>query len=128
MSTLSNKQFLQSLLAAVISLVLSAAILVPGYLYLAGVIYPDLAPYIDAQPAPKRAFTGSSFKSVYGKSRQEGSATLIAELNGDRALISRRTYLKASDYPFLRCDTSTPAPQNTEDVLSLRQRPCLKIA
>ena len=104
MSTLSNQQFLQSLLIAITSLLLSAAILVPGYPYLVGVIHPDLAPYIDTRPAKTRTFTGSSFKPVYGKGRQEGSATLVTELNGDQAVIARRAYLKGSDYPFVRCN------------------------
>jgi hypothetical protein len=109
-SALSNQQFLQSLLIAVSSLLLSAAILVPGYLSFVSVLHPELAPYIDTRPARTRTFTGSSFKPVYGKGRQEGSATLVTELNGDRAIIARRAYLKASDYPFLRCDMDGQHP------------------
>jgi hypothetical protein len=110
MSTISNKQFLHSLLVAIASLLLSAAILIPGYLYCLPALNPELGPYIEATPAKPQHFAGRSFTPVYGEGKQDGTATIVTALNGDRTIIARRAYLKASDYPFLRCSVEGQHP------------------
>jgi hypothetical protein len=93
-----NALFLWSLLKSLLALTLSAAILIPAYLAL----QPDFRP-ADKPPTPSKTYYGNDFSVILGTAKERGKILDLQQLSdGGRALLMRRTHLKAAEYPFVQ--------------------------
>ncbi len=108
MSTaLSNRDFIQALGLAVTALVLSAALLLPGYLLLVPVLHPEFRPYIESERASPVAIPGNRFQPVvFGEGGFEGDTAVISALAEaapeDHAVLVHRQLFRADQFSFLR--------------------------
>jgi len=104
-TAVSNREFLRALVVAVLSLTISAALLIGLYLLAFPQLYPEYLP--DDPAARPFSLTGRDLTPVMaGTAQREGDSALVTALApgtpDDQAIIRRTVNLNAGNFTFLR--------------------------
>lgn len=114
-TSINNREFLKALALAVVSLAISAMLLLLAYLLLVPVLHPEFRPYVENDSAVSISIPGNRFRPVvFGDGGFEGQAAVISELAAlppeDHAVLVHRRRFQAGQFPFLRYDIEGRSP------------------
>ncbi len=108
--TIFDAAYTRLFLASTLALVLSAVLMISGFVLIAPSLHPKLKGISIADSAPAAILEGNTFRPILGKVTGFPDHIEITELEGDRALIAKRIMRKADEYPFVevRVDCNHP--------------------
>lgn len=114
-TTINNREFLKALALAVVSLAISAIVLLTAYLLSVPILHPEFRPYIENDSAVSISIPGNSFHPVvFGDGGFEGQAAVISQLAElppeDHAVLVHKRRFQSGQFPFLRYDIEGRSP------------------
>lgn len=112
---IDNQEFLKALALAIVSLIVSAMLLIPAHLLLVPRLHPQFLEFMGTERAGPIAISGDQFQPViFGDGGFEGSSAVISMLAeadpDDHAVLLLRRKFEARDFPFLRYNIEGRTP------------------